>query len=152
MVKLCRRAFRPWSFLVWRSADIPGVELAHFRELLALHDLDVLEALWDAAIVIVERGIIFQHAALYLEIVDAARECISESLENEERKRLAVIVLAFNTVAFAIRILVSDLRMLIGVRESVGKKSKQARVPMLCSRNHQNRKIFSATTLCGTGD
>jgi hypothetical protein len=44
------------------------------------------------------------------------------------------------------------LRMLIGVRESVGKKSKQARVPMLCSRNHQNRKIFSATTLCGTGD
>src|SRR5712664_2633856 len=85
----------------------------------------MLEALLDAAVVIVERGIVFQHAALYFEIVDAARKRIGDGFENEKRKRLAVVILAFDTVAFAIGILVSDLRMLIGMRKGVGKKREQ---------------------------
>src|SRR5712664_4273636 len=103
----------------------------------------MLEAFLDAAVVIVERGVVFQHAALYFEIVDAARKRIGEGFENEERKRLAVVILALDTVAFAIGILVSDLRMLIGMRKGVGKKREQAgRTDVVQRGHHQDGKDF----------
>jgi len=42
------------------SADIPGAKLADLNELLALNDLDMLEAFRNVAIVIGECGVIFQ--------------------------------------------------------------------------------------------
>src|SRR6202030_4627485 len=71
--------------------DVAGVQLMDLGELLALHDLRVLKPLWQAAIVVEQRGVVLQHAALYLEIVDAARKRIGEGLENEKRKRLGVL-------------------------------------------------------------
>ncbi len=104
-------------------ADVAGVQLMDFGELLSLHYLRVLKALWQAAVVVEQRGVVFQHAALDLEIVDAAGEGIGEGLEDEERKRLAVVVLALDTVALALRLLEADLRMLVGMREDIGDKS-----------------------------
>jgi len=64
-------------------------------------------------------------------------------LENEERKRLAVVILPLDTVAFAFGILVSDLRMLIGMRKGVGEKCEQAGGADVVKRgDHQNGKDF----------
>ena len=80
-------------FQLGDGADVAGMQLGHFGELLALHDLNVLEALGQTAIVIQEGGVIFQHAAHHFEIVDAAGEGIGERFENEKRKRLGIVEL-----------------------------------------------------------
>src|SRR3989442_4117721 len=108
------------------GADVPRVKLANFGELLALNDLDMLETFGKVAIVIDERSVVFQHAALYLEVVDAARERIGKRLEYKEGKRLAVIVLALEAVALAAGVFETDLGVLIGVRENVSQKGEQA--------------------------
>ena len=53
--------------------NIAGMKLLHFNELFTLHDLRVLKSLRHVAVVIHQRGVIFQHAAHHFEIVDAAR-------------------------------------------------------------------------------
>src|SRR6266446_4686246 len=125
------------------GADVSGVKLADFGELLALNGLDMLKALRKVAIVIGERGIIFQNPALYLEIVDAARERIGQRFEDKEGKRLAVVVLALEAVALAAGILEADLRVLIGMRERVGEESEQAGGADVVERgSHQDGKDF----------
>src|SRR5258708_23063763 len=106
------------------GADVSRVKLANFGELLALNDLDMLEAFRKAAIVIDERGVVFQHAALYLEVVDAARERIGQRFEYKEGKRLAVIVLALKAIALASRVFEADLGVVIRVRANVIKTSR----------------------------
>src|SRR5207237_9784169 len=106
------------------SADISCVKLAHFRELLALNNLDMLEAFRKVAVVIDKRGVVFQYSALHLEIVDAARERISQRLENEEGQGLAVVVFAFDAVALAPGLLEADLRVLIGMGERIRETGK----------------------------
>src|SRR5712692_7918689 len=86
----------------------------------------MLEAFRKVAIVIRKRGVIFQHPALYLEIVDAAGEKIGKRFEDKQGKRLAVIVLPFDAVALAAGLLEADLGVLIGMREGVRQKSEQA--------------------------
>jgi len=46
------------------GADVSGAKVADFDELLALNDLDMLEAFRNVAIVIGESGVIFQDSAL----------------------------------------------------------------------------------------
>src|SRR5216683_2569243 len=65
------------------GADVSGVKLADFGELLALNGLDMLEALRKVAIVIRESGVIFQDTALYLEIIDAAGERVGSVLKTK---------------------------------------------------------------------
>src|SRR5258708_16401003 len=95
------------------GADVSRVKLANFGELLALNDLDMLEAFRKVAIVIDERGVVFQHAALYLEVVDAARERIGKSCEDKDGKRLAVLVLALKAGALCARAFETDLGVVI---------------------------------------
>src|SRR5258706_3756952 len=103
----------------------------------------MLEAFRKVAIVIDERGVVFQHAALYLEVVDAARERIGKRFEDKEGKRLAVIVLALKAVALAAGVLEADLGVLIGVRERVSKKSEQAGGADIAQRGgHQHGEDF----------
>src|SRR5260370_3463158 len=83
------------------GADVSGVQLADFDELLALNDLDMLEAFRNVAIVIGESRVIFQDSALHLEVVDAAGERIGKRLEHKEGERLAVVVLAIEAIALA---------------------------------------------------
>src|SRR6266853_1424573 len=87
------------------SADVSGVKLSDLSELLALNDLDVLETFRKVAVVIDQRGVVFQHAAFHLEIVDAPRKWICQRFENKKRQRLTVVVFALNAVAFAAGIL-----------------------------------------------
>src|SRR5229473_7059307 len=125
------------------GADVSGVEFADFGELLALYSLDMLEALRNIAIVIAERGVIFQHSALYLEIVNAPRERVGKRFEHKERKRLAVVVLALDAVALAGGLFEADLGVLIGVRENVGEESEQAGSADVVERgSHQDGKDF----------
>ena len=84
----------------------------------------MLEAFRKVAVVIDERGVVFQYSALHLEIVDAARERISQRLENEEGQGLAVVVFAFDAVALAPGLLEADLRVLIGMGERIREKGK----------------------------
>ena len=102
------------------------MQLADFGELLALHHLDVLQALWCVAIVVLKRGIVLEDAAFHLEVVDAPGERIGEGLEHKERNRLAVVVLAFDAIALSAGIFVADLRMLVGMRKRIGQKGEQA--------------------------
>ncbi len=88
-------------FQLGDGADVAGMQFRHFGELLALHDLGVLEAFGQAAIVVQQRGVIFQHAAHHLEIVDAPGERIGQRLEDEQRKRLGVVEFAGDGLAFA---------------------------------------------------
>src|SRR2546426_11053214 len=103
----------------------------------------MLKAFGKIAIVIDERGVIFQYAALYLEIVDAAGERIGKRFENKERKRLAIIVLALEAVAFAAGLFEADLGVLIRVREYVGEESEQAGGADIVQRgSHQDGEDF----------
>ena len=114
--------------------------------LLTLHDLNVLEALRQIAIVIHQRGVIFQHAAHHFEIVDASGERIGQRFENEERKRLRIVKLVRDGVAFAGGILVRDDGMLIGMRENIGDERKQADASDIVQRRgHQYGNDFSPT-------
>src|SRR5437879_2251659 len=101
----------------------------------------MLERFGNVAVVIDKRGVVFQHAALHLEIVDAAREGVCQRLENKERQRLTVIILALDAVAIPASLLEADLGMLIGVRERIHEKSEQAsRADVVDRGRHQNRK------------
>src|SRR5207244_13523598 len=104
---------------------VSGVKLADLGELLSLNKLDMLKAFLNAAIVIGERGVIFQDSALYLEVVDTASERISKCFEDKQGKRLAVVVLTLNAVAIASRLLIANLGGLIGMGEGVGEESEQ---------------------------
>src|SRR5260370_26806933 len=144
-----RRSFVTESFACGRflqfgdGADVSGVKLAVFGALLALNGLDMLQALRKVAIVIRESGGIFQDTALYLEIIDAAGERVGKRLEDKEGKRLAVVVFSLDAIALAAGILEADLRVLIGMRERVGKDSKQAGVgDVVETRRHQGGKDF----------
>src|SRR5260370_39235570 len=152
--QLRRRVKNGWSFVsesfagggflqFGDGADVSGVKFADFRELLSLNNLDMLEAFRKVAIVIRKRGVIFQYPALYLEIVDAARERVGKRLEDKEGKWLAVIVLPFDTVALAASFLEAHLRVLIGMREGVGKKGEQAGGSAAVERGrHQHGEEF----------
>src|SRR5258708_19628057 len=103
----------------------------------------MLKAFRKVTIVIRESGVIFQDSALYLEIVDAARERIGKRLEDKERKRLAVVVLALDAIALAAGLFEADLRVLIGMGERVGKESEQAGGSVVVQRgSHQEGKDF----------
>src|SRR5258708_26131328 len=103
----------------------------------------MLKAFRKVTIVIRESGVIFQDSALYLEIVDAARERIGKRLEDKERKRLAVVVLALDAIALAAGLFEADLRVLIGMGERVGKESEQAGGADVVKRgSHQDGKDF----------
>src|SRR5208337_435251 len=108
------------------GADIAGVELLIFGELFPLHDHGVLKTLRNIAIEIEKRGVVLEDTALDLEIVNAAGERIGKSLENEEGKRLGVVVLAVDAIALAAGFLEADLRMLVRMRENIGEKGEQA--------------------------
>ena len=119
------------------------MQLLNFRELFALHHLRVLKAFRGAAVVIQQRRVIFQNTALHLEIVDSPREGIGQRLENEDRKRLAIVVFAVHLVALASGLPEANLGMLIRMREDIGQKCQQARGPHVAQRgNHQDRKNF----------
>ncbi len=121
------------------------MQLTDFGELFALNDLDMLEALWNIAIVIEERGIVFQNAAFHFEIVDAARKGVGERLEDKKGERLAVVVFALDTVAFSARLFVGDLAVLVRVGESISKKREQAGgADIVQARGHHHRKDFFA--------
>ena len=113
-------------FQLGDGSEVARVQLADFGELLALHHLDVLQALWCVAIVVLKRGIVLEDAAFHLEVVDAPGERIGEGLEHKERNRLAVVVLAFDAIALSAGIFVADLRMLVGMRKRIGQKGEQA--------------------------
>src|SRR6266436_3948361 len=124
-------------------ADVSRMKLTDFGELLALNNLNMLETFREVAIVIDERGVVFQDAAFYLEIVDAASEGISKCLEDKEGKRLAVIVLALDAVALAAGLLETYLRVLVGMRENIGKEREQAGgADIVDRRSHQDGKDF----------
>src|SRR5258706_5244983 len=124
-------------------ADVSRMKLADFGELLALNNLDMLETFREVAIVIDERRVIFQDAALDLEIVDPACEGIRKCLEDKEGKRLAVVVLALNPVALAAGLLEADLCVLIGVREDVSEEGEQAGSANVMDRGgHQDGEDF----------
>src|SRR5260370_11136518 len=106
------------------GADVSGVKLADFRELLTLNDLDMLEAFGKVAIVIGERGVIFQDAALHFEVVDTSRERIGQRFEDKEGERLAIVILALDAVALAAGLLEADLGVLIGMGKCVGEEGK----------------------------
>ena len=115
------------------------MQFVDFGELLALHDLRVLKTLRQAAVVVEQRGVVLQHAAFYFEIVDASREGIGKRLEDEKRKRLAVVVFALDAVALAFRLFETDLRMLVRMRKGVGDKGEQAGGANIAQRgNHQH--------------
>src|SRR5258708_23873211 len=121
--------------------DVSGVKFADFRELLSLNDLDMLKTFRKVAIVIRKRGVIFQDSALYLEIVDAARERIGKRLVDKQGKRLAVIVLPFDAVALAAGVFVAHLGVLIGMRERVSEEREEAGgSDAWPRRRHQNGK------------
>src|SRR6266700_615849 len=136
------------------GADVSGVKLANFRELLTLNDLNMLEAFRNVAIVIGERGVISQDSALYLEIVDTSREWIGKRLEDEEGKRLAIVVLAVDAVALAAGLLEADLRVLIGMRERVGEEREEAGgADVVKSGSHQDgEKFFGDDGFADGGD
>src|SRR5207245_2578400 len=108
------------------SSDVSCVEVAYFGELLALNYLGMLEAFRKTAIVIDQRGVIFQDTAFYLEIVDAARKRIGKRFKDEKRKRLSIVVLAFDAITLAPGFFEANLCVLIRMREGVGQKSEQA--------------------------
>src|SRR5215813_12976410 len=111
------------NFLQLRDgSDISGVKFAHFRKLLPLDDLNVLETLLGIAGEIGQCRVVFQHAAFHFEIVDAARKRVGQRLEYKERKRLAVIIFALDTIALAAHFLESFLRVLIGMRKHIGEE------------------------------
>jgi len=59
MAKLCRQSLAGSCFLQFGdSADVSGAKLADLDELLALNNLDMLEAFRNVAIVIGECGVI----------------------------------------------------------------------------------------------
>ena len=86
----------------------------------------MLKAFRDAAVEILQRGIILQHSALHLEIIDAPGKRIGERLEHEQRKRLTVIILALDALTFAVRLREAHLRVFIRMREHIGHKRQQA--------------------------
>src|SRR5947207_12133095 len=101
------------------------MQFADFRQLFSLHDLNVLEPFLRTPREIGERSVVFQNAALHLEIVDAARKGIGKRFEDEERKWLAVVVFALDAIALSAGFLKPFLRMLVGMRKHVGKKREQ---------------------------
>src|SRR5882762_106465 len=124
-------------------ADVSRMKLADFGELLALNNLDMLEAFREVAIVIDERGVVLQDAAFDLEIVDAAREEIGKRLKDKEGKRLAVVVPALDAVALAAGLLETYLRVLIGVGEDVSEEGEQAGSANVMDRGgHQDGEDF----------
>ena len=130
------------------------MQFADFRQLFSLHDLNVLEPFLRTPREIGERSVVFQNAALHLEIVDAARKRIGKRLENEKRKRLAVVVFALDAIALSAGLLKSFLRVLVGMRKHVGKKCEQTcRSDILRRGNHQDRKdLFRDDSLAHTGN
>ena len=72
--------------------------------------MNVLEAFRDVAIEILQRGVIFQNAAFHFEIVDASGEGVGERFEDEDGKRLRVVVFAFDAIALAAGFLETKLR------------------------------------------
>src|SRR5260370_11377947 len=135
------KSFAGGGFLQFGDgADVSGVKFADLRELVALNDLDMLKTFGKVAIVIRKRGVIFQHPALYLEIVDAARERIGKRLVDKQGKRLAVIVLPFDAVALAAGVFVAHLGVLIGMRERVTEEREEAGGSAVLQRaSQQNR-------------
>src|SRR5262249_34613043 len=108
--------------------DIAGMQLLNFGELFALHQHGVLKTLWSAAIEILDSRVVLEHAALHLKIIDAACEGVGKSLENEDRKRLRIVVLAVDAVALAAGFLEADLGMLVGMRENIREEGEKTRV------------------------
>ena len=111
--------FAGGGFFQFRDgADVAGVQFRHFGQLFALHHLNVLKAFRQRAIVIQQRGVIFQHAAHHFEIVDAPGKRIGQRFEHKQRKRLGIVVFPLDAIAFPARLLESDMRMLVGMRET----------------------------------
>src|SRR5579864_2824720 len=117
------------------------MQLLDFGELLALHHLGVLKALREAPVVVEQRGVVLEHAAFYLEIIDAPGEGIGKGLENEQGKRLGVVVLTLDAIALALGFREADLRMLVGMGENVGDKREQTGgADIAQAGNHQDRE------------
>ena len=77
---------------------------------LALHHLDVLQALARAASKILRRRVVFQHAGHHLEIADPPGEGIGQRLEHENGQRLGVADFSLHFAALAGGLAVADGR------------------------------------------
>ena len=109
------------------GADVARAQFGHFGKLLALHYLDVLEALRRRVVEIRQRRIVFQDAAHHLVVRDAPREGIGERLENEEGERLRVVHFALGAVALPAGLRCARRDALAGMRENIGYERQQAR-------------------------
>ena len=107
------------------------MQLSDFGELLALHNLNVLQAFGNVAVVVLKRGIVFEYAAFHLEVIDASRERIGEGFEHKKRNRLAIVVFALDAVSLAAWFFVTDLGMFVRMR----KHTRMARMqcPSCCA-------------------
>ena len=121
------------------GANIARAQFGHFGKLLALHHLDVLEALRRRVVEIRQRRIVFQDAAHHLVVRDAPREGIGERLENEEGERLRVVHFALGAVALPAGLRCARRDALAGMRENIGYERQQARAADIEQRrSHQH--------------
>src|ERR1041385_8965006 len=112
------------------------MKLMYLRELLALHHLRVLKTLTGCAVVVEQHRVIFQDAALHLEVIDSAREWVGQRFENEQWQRLGIVVFALNPVALSLRLPKANLRMLVGMWKHIGQERKQTRCAYIAQSGH----------------
>ena len=65
-------------FQLGDGADVAGMEFRNFGKLFPLNIHGVLKAFGNIAIEILERGVVFQDAAVHFEIIDAAGKGIGD--------------------------------------------------------------------------
>ena len=81
-------------FQFGHGSDIAGVQLGHRHRGLALHDRDVRQLLGRTAAEVLHRGIVLQHSGKYFEVGNPSGKRIGNSLEDVQRNRLGVSLMA----------------------------------------------------------
>src|SRR5579862_3234548 len=88
-------------------ADVTRVQLGNFQGGFALHDMEMLEALGGAAIVIVEGGVVLHGAGHDFEEGDAAGERVGNGFVDEDGARLGGSDFALDGFALAVGFLMA---------------------------------------------
>ena len=130
-------------FLQFRDgAQIAGVQFGHGGRRLALHHLDVLQALARAAREILRHRVVFQDAGHHLEIADAPGERIGQRLEHKNGKRLGVADFSLHFVALAGGFAVADGRAALRrVRKHFRQQIEQRRAADIVQRGGQHDRV-----------
>ena len=130
-------------FLEFRDgAQIARVKIGDRRRRLALHHLDVLQALARSARKILRHRVVFQDAGHHLEIADPPGEGIGQRLEYKNGQRLRVADFSLHLVAFAGGLAVAHGRAALRrVRKHFGQQIEQRRAADIVQGGGQHDRV-----------